>query len=912
MSRQDFSLGWQPSADAFACPPNGFLRFDNLTLDELGAVSLRPGSAKINSSAFSSTDIHSLFTATISGTRYRMAGATDAVFANGTSVASSLNGSNDVSFGAHMGHILFARGTSKKKYDGTTVRNWGIAAPGAAATLAGIAADSKVFASCASTESPIMTVNEGTLAFQPNSAGTASAAVELTPDATTARSTATKTFASPTDFTAYDGGQVGTGDDLIEMDVFVTEPQYMDRITLMIDVNDGTFQADYYQYQFINGEAVTVAIDPSNYLESDYTAEGQLRDDVLARLEERGITTTFRVDKPVTNTGWNHFSIPRQNFERIGSTSGKDFTTVKAVRVTFVGIAGGSGAAVRFDEIKIIGGAQRALTGPYKAIVVAARNDGTYNALSAPNTPSAEILVKGQGIAATLDATTVNALDTQVNELWLFLMGGRLDRFYLAKKLTGGPFSGSQTINATTSDRSMLIANIPLETDNAQPPDTIIGIEGPHYDRTLTLTAQFIYPSRERNPDSYSAGQAIRIGDAAETGLWIKKLNEQIYVGTTRDIYRMDGDWTPLPDGTINVSKRPLGVQPPISSAVTVGTVGSSDILVYLTSGGWKPLGGPHLTEGVDLLWRGQTRHGVSPVNVSTSTSRFRCSIAKNVFYAITPEGSDTTSSATIHVFHFGKNRWYRFTYPQAFRSLISEPDGTLISGDASGFVRTMDEATHTDDGTGIPVVWWTRADDDNQPFSYKEAMNLQIRANTDGGTASIAFHLDGSSTANATVTTAQSITDTGVVSIAAVSQATQFQMRLTGSFSTFTLRGWAISYRDNPMPLVVHDTNYVDLTTGGMAWVRRIRVKANSPVDMTLMPYYDGSAGTARTISVGAYANKVYTFEVPLGRDDKGRTARFTVETSSPSQVYWVEAEFNDSGKVKQKRISLVPQVSA
>jgi hypothetical protein len=282
------------------------------------------------------------------------------------------------------------------------------------------------------------------------------------------------------------------------------------------------------------------------------------------------------------------------------------------------------------------------------------------------------------------------------------------------------------------------------------------------------------------------------------------------------------------------------------------------------------------------------------------------------VLYALTPEGSDTTSTATIHAFSFSKARWYRYTYPQAFRSILAEPDGTLIAGDASGYVRTLDSATHTDDGSAIPVVWWTRSDDDGQPFTYKEPMNLQIRADTGGGTASIAFHLDGSATADSTVTTAQAITDTGVLSLAAVSQATQFQMRLTGSFSTFTLRGWAVSYRDNPMPLVVHDTNFVDLTTGGMVWVRRIRVKANSPGDMTLTPYYDGSAGTVRTISVGSYADKVYTFETNLGRDDKGRTARATIETSAPSQVYWVEFEYNDSGKVKQKRISLVPQVSA
>src|SRR5688572_3579747 len=126
VKRADFSQGWMPSADAFNCPKNALLRMDNLTLDELGALSLRQGSAAISTLA---SDVHSLFTIALSGTKYRMAGATAAVYANGTSIASGIAGSDDISFGAHMGQILFARSTTKKKYDGTTVRNWGIAAP---------------------------------------------------------------------------------------------------------------------------------------------------------------------------------------------------------------------------------------------------------------------------------------------------------------------------------------------------------------------------------------------------------------------------------------------------------------------------------------------------------------------------------------------------------------------------------------------------------------------------------------------------------------------------------------------------------------------------------------------------------------------------------------------------------------
>src|SRR3990167_3966152 len=50
IDRRDFGLGWQPDADAINAPANAFLRFDNCVLDGHGAVALRQGSAKLNSS----------------------------------------------------------------------------------------------------------------------------------------------------------------------------------------------------------------------------------------------------------------------------------------------------------------------------------------------------------------------------------------------------------------------------------------------------------------------------------------------------------------------------------------------------------------------------------------------------------------------------------------------------------------------------------------------------------------------------------------------------------------------------------------------------------------------------------------------------------------------------------------------
>src|SRR3990172_7141021 len=207
-----------PDADPTGAPADALLRGDNLVLDELGTLALRSGSAKINAAAYADLDIHSLATFVLNGTRYRMAGAGNSVYANGVAVETSLAGSGgDIAFGSHLGQMFFARSSSKKKYDGSTVRNWGIAMTGGAPTVAALASDSKVFASCDSSESPAFTAIEGTITgtYPTGQDGTANGALEVTP-ASTGRATVTKVFSSDQDFTTYAGAQIGVDEDIIE------------------------------------------------------------------------------------------------------------------------------------------------------------------------------------------------------------------------------------------------------------------------------------------------------------------------------------------------------------------------------------------------------------------------------------------------------------------------------------------------------------------------------------------------------------------------------------------------------------------------------------------------------------------------------------------------------------------------
>ena len=909
LTRTTFDMGWYPSADAINGPKNSLLRMDNCDLDEQGAVALRPGSARIQANGLADPSIDSIFSLKLNGATRRYVGAGNHVYHDGTgtltATAATIAGAGDISFGAHQGQVLYARSTSKKKHDGTTERNWGIAAPANTPALTAVPALVNTLAVCGNAESPAFSADEGTTAFVTDRYGNANSAVEVTPDATTGRGTITRQFSGVTDLNMVMTA-VGTDEDLISLYAYVTEPQFTETITLMIDVNDGTFQ-DYFYYTWVHGEPIDLELSPSEFLQSVTVIASPNRERVLAQLEtNRPSSITFKDSK----NGWNYFSVPRGTMRRIGSTANVGWATGRAVRVVIEGNTGGAGAAVRIDEISMTGGQSFTLRGRYKVRVVAVRNDGVYQALSAPGVESAEIELRQAGLLVELSTT---GLDTQVNELWVFMMGGRLNGYYRYQVKTGGPFSGTASIPIISGDLDALITNVRMETDNGPPPDNIIGIIGPHFDRTLALTATHLYASRERNPDSFATEQVIRVGDATEAALWLEKNNEYLYVGTTKDIYRFDGDWTPRADGTLNVAKRPLGVtSPPVSGAHAIGQVDSSagDVLVYLSKDGWRILNGPLLINSqIELLWRGQARHSISPVAIANASARFRCAVGKNLLVAITPEGQSADYSSVLHVYHFGKQRWYRWTYPTSWRSLHTDIDGVLLGGDAFGYVSALDRPAHDDDTAFIPVTLWTVADDNDEPFQIKDVENLSLRMNTGGAAAAVNLHLDNYSvTARALSSTQAGVTYT-IHDVSGLSQCSQMQLRITGSFGQFQFRGFDINYLDNPRPLVFHDTGFVDLSPGAIRWIRRLRIKARSASTLRVIPYWDGVPGIARDVTVSVNTRKEYL--VPLGREDKGKTCRVVITSPEPSQVYWVEFEFAGTGKQNQKKRVAMPEAA-
>lgn len=858
LARKSFT-GWAPDSDQINASPTALLRMDNLVLDELGAVSLRKGSSKINGSAFADTDVHSLFTVNLSGTRYRMAGATNKVYANGTALSPTMAGSDDVAFGSHLGQIFFARSTSKHKYDGTTVRPWGVSMTGIQPTIStGTAVSGGGFILTGnSTESPavVYTEDDGTGAtFADGFDATANGAIVLHPKVSNFRGILTKTFAAPTDYSSF------SDNDYFSLYFYVTDPAQIFSLGVSVDVNDGTSLIDAYITSWFNNS------DP----------------------ELGAITTDFPI------AGWNRLSIRRGDMFRLGSTAGKDWSTVKAIRLTVVANTSGASATVRFDAVGLATGSTGTGTIAARWKYIYVFNSGTYFGKSAPSSASSDSNFSPLGVTVTVPADA--SRESQVNEIWVYREDDNLGGFYRVARKTGVTGTAAVDIADVLSDEDALIVNLPLEDDNTVPPNSIIDIAGPYFDRIFALTASFLYPSRRLNPDSFSAAQVIRVAGADETALWVQKTAYGLLIGTTKDIYRLDGTGAELPDGTVEFTLAPLNIDnPPIS----IGTVAQEgNLLTYLAADGWRAIegAGSRLIVGdTSLLYKGYTRQGVSPVNLTTG--RVRATIVAGQLVSITPEGASTTSSPTIYRFQFLQQRWYRFTYgSQTWRAVFREPDGTLIASDSSGFVWILDSGTQ-DAGSNIALVMWTKVDDDGLPFNRKDPWDIRVRADTGGGNASVAVHLDNSGSAATTVTVTQSGAGVTIGSLNSIATFRQVQLRITGSLSTFLWLDFGISYRERTI-LQTFVEMKPELPSPSRRRFGGLKVIADTlSGDATITPVLDGSDQATFTMNTGNPLAKTFTFAAAIGRDLWAKISKAT-----GFELYSVEPLILEELPTKQK----------
>ena len=475
---------WVPDADAVGAPDGALLRATNTIPDASGARVLRRGSRVLQTGI--GTNVRSLLSPILQDQKYRFAGADDAVYggpADGSTLAqlgSNFDGRGDVAIGDDAYQAFFARGETKKKYDGTNYNNWGIPAPTSKAAVVAVNAITAEIASFngsshGTPDSPAFVVNEGAGAevdgygaSSPDSFG----ALQLTPSASPGPgsvSSATKKWTTDQDFQDI-AGSTGTDTDLFDMRVAMTNPKKVDKIRVMFGLNTGSdpFADDYFYFDFNIKERKEVDLkDPNVNAVAAYNAA---TDKLLSTLTASEITdvrspeaagrivkrlTSLRGDKSAArddsvgaSPAWGHFTVTRGQFKRAGKTSGRDWRTVRGFKVIYVVVTGDVATTMSFDDANWIGGGARSLSGTFRVGYRYARRftdvngNEIYTELSPMSPISDKINLAQQSLQITIPETALASKDAQVNTIWVYLYGGWLDTYYRVAIIASTASSG--------------------------------------------------------------------------------------------------------------------------------------------------------------------------------------------------------------------------------------------------------------------------------------------------------------------------------------------------------------------------------------------------------------------------------------------------------------------------------------
>lgn len=947
--REGWENGWDPSADLVKGPKKSLLRFDNLVLDERGSLTLRPGAGTLNPvdnngvpvpMNTNQSSVHSLYTVAIDNHRFRCAGVDEFAYKNFSAFA-TLGGTGDMAFGSFQGHILVARGETKWKNDGVTTRTWGIDRPTQAPGVSVLDPRIIIVSTFDDGETPVWTAKEGSVGAGEGQDGLSNGSRNVT-SASSGKATIEKLYPNAQNFDSFDNGEAtGALEDRIEFYAWVSNPDALQILTVAFDCNPNSkapFQDDYFYQEFTIDEATEVKLDEKTLLEDRQDVEGIDRDDFLDRHERRAAhRTRVRRDTPSANVGWSKFVVFRGQMERVGSTPGCNWSTIKAVQLGFkfstdseTNITVGR---VRFDGLRILGGSDRTLTGKFRARAVWAREFDGYTALSGPSDDSDEIECMNNAIVVTIPSASVEAKDGQLMEVggraYAYIGGGSLRSYYRMGDVSSQVVSGSIGIPCTISEREALIQNLPLETNNQVPPDDIIGphgIIGPHYNKIIVLTRKEVWVSRDGNPDSF--WNSLEVADDSERIQWGIIIGGEILIGTTKDIYRLMGSLSELPDGSIDARLESTSSVPPISEFMAQ----DGDTFVYLASDGFRigaGSGSHPINYNLDTLVGGGhlDRYGVNTLNLGLAPGKFRGGMSNGRLWILAFEGASELSSNIVYVLDMGQKRWRREQYPRSLQSLYREPTGAVLAGDSSGclWLLNVDTSGNGDafgnQSIAIPVVVHTVSDDNDQPLTFKEWQDWRVDINTayvsagipqSPAVASVQILLDEVLATTLSVSAAGYQTVHKNLGDLLLPRAKRIQHKITGSFFAFKMGSFSVFYRETPVPMLFWDL-FVDFSTLDQVWIREVEVKARCAQNIKVRALFDGEERTLPSSGViTVRPNVESTYPLEIGRSCHGRLPHliFTQvgaeSAANAVEIYWVKVKARVAGRLTEKTFKM------
>lgn len=765
LTRSNWKFGWTPYASEKHGNPTGFLRMDNLCLDEDGAVVLANSPSNLETFGY---DVHGLYSNNINSTKYRFAALADATVrysvGGGWSTLFSGGATDNSAFGSGLGHIIICSGSERKKYDGTTLTDLTPIRPTAAPEVQEAAKNDFVFYNNNFANLTVITGD--------NFVGAASPSFDTTEE------NGTIECAGPWDATIYPvSGAAYQVDDTFWLQLKVTNSLNVKTIRIIFNL-DGTY-------------------DPlSNYFSYTWT-----QDDLVPGTDQ-----------------WTTLKAVRNAFEKVAVDENKGWDNVSSFRI-IIETTAVTTVTINENGVMFVGSNEAPLTGLYEYMQVNVNNNGSYIAKSLRSDVSLFVQLIGGRALITPNSPT----DPQVNEIWVFRRSAEyykdvqaigqdilLDQWYRVKVLDSS--TGLGQFEDGLADIDAIEGGVTYEEGCEGISDwtdqVIRGIAGPFNGRFLYMGDKDIYISTYLDPGRYRPLQSVRLsGATTERNLWIKKLNEQsCLVGTSEDIYELTGTLSDLPDGSLDIRVNALGNEhPPIARCIT----SDSKQIFYLAADGVRTLGSK-VTSDLDLLFSNTNCHGIAPVQIiGQGYGDYGLGIAYGKLWFSTPL---TDGSRRTFVFDFTKNYWYNLT--DGPNMIFLEEDGMLLASYSGGSVKTLNTGSDA-----LAITLTTVFDDNGQAANRKDTFNFRQYGESIGNVKTeIASDYSGGYI--------QLVNDTlgdNTIDVRSYTLAIRYGFRWTGTVTNFKLYLFDLSYEPRPEQLTwvrIKYTNY------GIAAPKRIRTQ--------------------------------------------------------------------------------------
>ena len=497
------------------------------------------------------------------------------------------------------------------------------------------------------------------------------------------------------------------------------------------------------------------------------------------------------------------------------------------------------------------------------------------------------------------------------------------------------------TLIINSSDTDMLLDNVTLDTSENVPPPDIFQIVGPHFGRIFCLSNTHAFPSQPASVTLFKYAHAFRMGDnKSETLLWGTILGGSLYIGTTVDIYRLDGDFQTLPNDTLNFAVIPLGLgNPPVSRSFAV----NDDMLVYQSADGYRVLIGNSSTSinnNIDLLMTGYNRHGIMKsdptkgvqaaafglrglyvlmpntdnsnvrLNEFVDPDMYEYTSSRGFISATAVFGTPPSSTSRVLNFDVHSKEWQYITLPVEVSCLYRTSSGRLVAGTRYGKVIQMEKGFGDLDSTTAVEVR-TPFLDGGLPYSHKELFELAITADTGGNSMSYSIYND----VDAAPVISDSVSSDGRTIIRRNLEgikARRFQLRVTGDFTTLRLYDYNISARPVPQHRTYLDTGNIRVGAEEFHWFRSVRIMMVAYSTVFVDVYFDDVLLYTESLTPLVGSAKIYN--IPMRRSASGRQPRLVLRCGTDSaeattdegfEVYWIEWVTRTSGsKNKQPRI--------